>query len=715
MKLAQVLTLSIALGIALGLECDAGYKVVEDSCAPCSAGQFDSGNNTCSPCPGGSVSEIEGALVCEVCPVRMHSSDNATVCLPCTNGHYADTTGNVECKPCAEGYFTDKTGSIACDPCPIGSYQDKAGFDFCYPCAPGTFANTPGTPKCTLCPVNTYLDTENQSECTPCPAGTYQDEEGQEQCKPCAIGYYGDVAGEGCKACASGSFTNTTGAVTCQGCAKGYYNRAEGQTECLPCPKGQFQNLVGQDRCEPCPPRTYGDKEGEDYCHFCPAGTFSAGSGNTHCAACPAGSFNEIEAQEECRVCPPGFYQDEEGRTLCKPCKAGTSAPNEGMKVCDVCQPGSYSAKDKAIRCDLCARGYFQPEESSTHCKSCIWGKTTADLGAKQPSQCYWEQCPPGFQYVGGETMCVQCEAGSYSEHINSPQCIPCALGHYTEFQRASFCDACPDTHFTYTVGSDSKSDCKGPVLAGYTMKNFGGRKIEIYDSSDSFEETIWSVRVFQGEWEVFSGENGQGYSTFLTEGGEYSDLQMALNYNGAKSARTTVNDLFCFTEKGAKYSGTRDYTVSGKSCQYWNSTHPHQHDDNLGEEDNHCRNPDGKMERPWCYTNDPETRWEYCDVPSCVWDRDCQVGDGTHYRGTVSTTRYGRNCQNWDSDFPHPHGWHSATYANRGIGNNNYCRNPSGERTAWCYTTNLFHRWEICGIPTCNKDTYSYYDQRLN
>lgn len=35
------------------------------------------------------------------------------------------------------------------------------------------------------------------------------------------------------------------------------------------------------------------------------------------------------------------------------------------------------------------------------------------------------------------------------------------------------------------------------------------------------------------------------------------------------------------------------------------------------GLEENYCRNPDNERS-PWCYTTDPETRWEYCGVPVC-------------------------------------------------------------------------------------------------
>jgi len=32
----------------------------------------------------------------------------------------------------------------------------------------------------------------------------------------------------------------------------------------------------------------------------------------------------------------------------------------------------------------------------------------------------------------------------------------------------------------------------------------------------------------------------------------------------------------------------------------------------------NKCRNPDGYIYNPWCYTVDQATRWEDCDVPKC-------------------------------------------------------------------------------------------------
>ena len=32
----------------------------------------------------------------------------------------------------------------------------------------------------------------------------------------------------------------------------------------------------------------------------------------------------------------------------------------------------------------------------------------------------------------------------------------------------------------------------------------------------------------------------------------------------------------------------------------------------------NFCRNPEGDLKGPWCYTTDPSVRWGYCHIPDC-------------------------------------------------------------------------------------------------
>ena len=80
-----------------------------------------------------------------------------------------------------------------------------------------------------------------------------------------------------------------------------------------------------------------------------------------------------------------------------------------------------------------------------------------------------------------------------------------------------------------------------------------------------------------------------------------------------------------CYTDDdlGIHYNGTLNVTVSGRTCQHWDSDSPHFHPITslfryYLENHNYCRNPEGRGKRPWCYTIDPSVRWEYCNVPNC-------------------------------------------------------------------------------------------------
>ncbi|XP_056021994.1 putative apolipoprotein(a)-like protein 2 [Ostrea edulis] len=71
----------------------------------------------------------------------------------------------------------------------------------------------------------------------------------------------------------------------------------------------------------------------------------------------------------------------------------------------------------------------------------------------------------------------------------------------------------------------------------------------------------------------------------------------------------------------GATYWGTKNVTKTGKTCQRWNSQSPQQHDFPNNPIchfiENYCRNPDSHT-MPWCYTMDPDIRWEECSIPTC-------------------------------------------------------------------------------------------------
>ncbi|XP_076026631.1 plasminogen [Genypterus blacodes] len=180
----------------------------------------------------------------------------------------------------------------------------------------------------------------------------------------------------------------------------------------------------------------------------------------------------------------------------------------------------------------------------------------------------------------------------------------------------------------------------------------------------------------------------------------------------------TIVPELSCATGEGASYRGTIAVTESGKTCQSWSSVTPHKHNrspDNYpckGLDNNHCRNPDNER-MPWCYTTDPNTRWEYCRVPSCgdapapnepvipTEEDNCYEGNGLTYRGVTSETISGKKCQLWSSMTPHTHKKTPQNFPSGDL-RRNQCRNPDGDRAPWCYTTDPAVRWEYCNVEKC-------------
>ena len=69
----------------------------------------------------------------------------------------------------------------------------------------------------------------------------------------------------------------------------------------------------------------------------------------------------------------------------------------------------------------------------------------------------------------------------------------------------------------------------------------------------------------------------------------------------------------------GVSYLGKMNVTTSGRTCQVWAASQPHEQSYTEGRGHNQCRNPSGKFGGVWCYTTDPDKEWEYCSVPMCA------------------------------------------------------------------------------------------------
>ena len=82
-------------------------------------------------------------------------------------------------------------------------------------------------------------------------------------------------------------------------------------------------------------------------------------------------------------------------------------------------------------------------------------------------------------------------------------------------------------------------------------------------------------------------------------------------------------------TLAGTEYAvvGGPSMTVTGRTCQRWDTIYPHYHTKpasmfagnitNVTDIANWCRNQGGETPL-WCYTTDPYVKWQTCDVPFC-------------------------------------------------------------------------------------------------
>ncbi|XP_033636995.1 inactive tyrosine-protein kinase transmembrane receptor ROR1-like [Asterias rubens] len=84
------------------------------------------------------------------------------------------------------------------------------------------------------------------------------------------------------------------------------------------------------------------------------------------------------------------------------------------------------------------------------------------------------------------------------------------------------------------------------------------------------------------------------------------------------------VTDVKCYNGTGIHYRGKVNHTKSGYECQPWDSQQPHGHYlmpatyPELAGGHNYCRNPDNALDKPWCFTMNPNIRAEKCDISKC-------------------------------------------------------------------------------------------------
>eukprot|EP00579_Thalassiosira_antarctica_P031612 CAMPEP_0202030936 /NCGR_PEP_ID=MMETSP0905-20130828/64752_1 /ASSEMBLY_ACC=CAM_ASM_000554 /TAXON_ID=420261 /ORGANISM="Thalassiosira antarctica, Strain CCMP982" /LENGTH=1109 /DNA_ID=CAMNT_0048594753 /DNA_START=96 /DNA_END=3423 /DNA_ORIENTATION=- len=201
-----------------------------------------------------------------------------------------------------------------------------------------------------------------------------------------------------------------------------------------------------------------------------------------------------------------------------------------------------------------------------------------------------------------------------------------------------------------------------------------------------------------------------------------------------------------CKGVKQSDYRGMVSESEDGLKCERWDAEWIKgargidylQDYPNAGLEENFCRNPaPEESDRAWCSTtatDDDSTdfsidwkdckvpmcnpcEYDYCSVPKCrrrtpmctVADKKtcgCEVVKQLDYRGTISESSDGFECERWDAEWIKEY-WGDdflQDYPNAGL-EENFCRKPMPAifDGAWCFTTTGGRDWKDCNVPMCN------------
>ncbi|XP_054202553.1 hepatocyte growth factor-like protein isoform X3 [Homo sapiens] len=225
----------------------------------------------------------------------------------------------------------------------------------------------------------------------------------------------------------------------------------------------------------------------------------------------------------------------------------------------------------------------------------------------------------------------------------------------------------------------------------------------------------------------------------------------------GIKSCREAA----CVWCNGEEYRGAVDRTESGRECQRWDLQHPHQHPFEPGSStkvwtttiagiltapsghgatlrirrssESSVTSPaagprHSPAKRPQlsaasagrvratgaqpipplrAYLASVGTRKSLIstDLRQKNTRANCYHGAGEQYRGTVSKTRKGVQCQRWSAETPHKPQFTFTSEPHAQL-EENFCRNPDGDSHGpWCYTMDPRTPFDYCALRRCADD----------
>jgi len=397
----------------------------------------------------GQDSSDEHPAVIEFCAQAGYFANATDVIAGCPTGKYQPATCSQTCTSCEAGKHgkaeVQATSELAhCVGCWVGQYQHETGASTCIRCEAGKY----GGEKYTV----------SRDHCEDCAAGTANSlvgSIGASACSVCAAGKYAGIASSVCHTCVPGR-ASTVAAITCTECAAGRFSNArEGLADCKNCIKGQYSAVPGSAQCTDL---TCCGEAGMQM-------EWATASINALCRSPGHRIDRRLGLFDRRRRT---HYERRRRRTAyIAPTPSPTPAPTPSPT------PGLASGCTHNGVCASCPVGQFQSTAVCTG-KACEpWhvcgvGQFLSGASATSPGVC--TSCPAGkyqTQSQHRETVCSQCDAGSFGTTIGAASastCQPCETGSFQGLPGQSTCSACASDQW---YGADAALSFGGNVSYG--------------------------------------------------------------------------------------------------------------------------------------------------------------------------------------------------------------------------------------------------------
>ena len=190
-------------------------------------------------------------------------------------------------------------------------------------------------------------------------------------------------------------------------------------------------------------------------------GKFNNERDSETCQHCPSGYSSDAVDREECSECPFSYSMCVNNNEATEPCVAGKFSVTCQINVmsclsyneCRNC-PSGWQGLGGDSSCVECETGRYQDQTSQSVCKICENGRYNALSKQILPSTCL--ACSPGqvSKNDNGAAMCIKCIPGMFAAGEAFSTCTDCAKGRYMEKEGQSFCRICQTGQFVNLTGS---------------------------------------------------------------------------------------------------------------------------------------------------------------------------------------------------------------------------------------------------------------------